>query len=245
VRIKDTGAHVQIGTVLSHIWTSGNSAIELGYSSIWGSRTGVSPNLYMSNNSYNDGSDRYTIDGYAVEYRQSDTGSHIWYNAASGLTGDAITFTESMRINASRNVLVGTSTDTYGKFQVLGNVMFGNSSANSFYTTDGTINGRYGQNSDSAIWINNLGYANGSTQFRDLVIGDGKTNEIARFDGSQKSLNMASGAILNTAASTTAMASLNIPSGTAPTSPTNGDIWSDGSDLKVRLGGTTYTLTKS
>ena len=47
------------------------------------------------------------------------------------------------------------------------------------------------------------------------------------------------------AASTTSGASLNIPSGTAPTTPANGDIWSDGSDIKVRLGGTTYTLTKS
>jgi hypothetical protein len=45
-------------------------------------------------------------------------------------------------------------------------------------------------------------------------------------------------------ASTTTRASLNVPSGTAPTSPVNGDIWSDGSDLLVRLGGTTYTLAK-
>lgn len=52
-------------------------------------------------------------------------------------------------------------------------------------------------------------------------------------------------ATLHVAASTTAKASLNIPSGTAPTSPNNGDIWSDGSDILVRLGGTTYTLTKS
>lgn len=46
-------------------------------------------------------------------------------------------------------------------------------------------------------------------------------------------------------ASTTTRATLNIPSGTAPTSPVDGDIWSDGSDLKVRLGGATYTLTKA
>lgn len=45
--------------------------------------------------------------------------------------------------------------------------------------------------------------------------------------------------------STTARASLCIPSGTAPTSPVNGDIWSDGSNILVRLGGTTYTLTKT
>jgi hypothetical protein len=46
------------------------------------------------------------------------------------------------------------------------------------------------------------------------------------------------------AAATTVRPSLNIPSGTAPTTPTNGDIWNDGSDLKIRLGGVTYTLQK-
>lgn len=50
---------------------------------------------------------------------------------------------------------------------------------------------------------------------------------------------------LATSASTTSAASFCIPSGTAPTSPVNGDIWSDGSDIKVRLGGVTYTLTKA
>lgn len=50
---------------------------------------------------------------------------------------------------------------------------------------------------------------------------------------------------LKTRASTTAAATLNIPSGTAPTSPADGDIWSDGSNLKVRLGGVTYTLDKT
>lgn len=51
--------------------------------------------------------------------------------------------------------------------------------------------------------------------------------------------------IVSVSASTTARASINLPSGTAPTSPTDGDIWSNGSDLKVRLGGVTYTLTKA
>lgn len=50
---------------------------------------------------------------------------------------------------------------------------------------------------------------------------------------------------LQLSASTTSRATLNIPSGTAPTTPVDGDIWSDGSDIKVRLGGTTYTLTKA
>jgi hypothetical protein len=45
------------------------------------------------------------------------------------------------------------------------------------------------------------------------------------------------------AASVTARASLRIPSGTAPTSPVNGDIWFDGTNLQMRIGGITRTFT--
>lgn len=49
-------------------------------------------------------------------------------------------------------------------------------------------------------------------------------------------------AALDVAASTTSRASVNIASGTAPTTPSNGDLWNDGSHVQVRLGGTTYQL---
>jgi hypothetical protein len=45
------------------------------------------------------------------------------------------------------------------------------------------------------------------------------------------------------AASTTAAASLRVNSGTAPTSPNDGDIWYDGTNIKMRVGGTTKTFT--
>jgi hypothetical protein len=44
-------------------------------------------------------------------------------------------------------------------------------------------------------------------------------------------------------ASTTAKASLRIPSGTAPTSPVDGDIWYDGTNIKMRIGAVTKTFT--
>lgn len=47
------------------------------------------------------------------------------------------------------------------------------------------------------------------------------------------------------AAGTTAKSQLNLASSTAPSSPVNGDIWFDGTDLKLRAGGTTYTVTKT
>ena len=45
--------------------------------------------------------------------------------------------------------------------------------------------------------------------------------------------------------STTSYASLRIREGVAPTSPNHGDIWQDGTDLLVRINGTTYTLDKT
>jgi hypothetical protein len=48
---------------------------------------------------------------------------------------------------------------------------------------------------------------------------------------------------LVTQASATGLAGFNIPSGVAPTSPVNGDMWQDGTDLKFRIGGVTKTVT--
>jgi len=48
---------------------------------------------------------------------------------------------------------------------------------------------------------------------------------------------------LTLGAGTTSNAQINMISSTAPTSPNNGDIWFDGTDLKMRIGGVTKTFT--
>jgi len=48
---------------------------------------------------------------------------------------------------------------------------------------------------------------------------------------------------LTLGAGTTSNAQINLISSTAPTSPNNGDIWFDGTDLKMRIGGVTKTFT--
>jgi hypothetical protein len=50
-------------------------------------------------------------------------------------------------------------------------------------------------------------------------------------------------AALHLPAGTTARASLNITSGAAPTAPNNGDIWFDGTNIFMRVGGVTKTFT--
>lgn len=45
--------------------------------------------------------------------------------------------------------------------------------------------------------------------------------------------------LVTTAASATGSAGLNVPEGTAPTSPVNGDIWATSAGLYVRINGGT------
>jgi len=47
---------------------------------------------------------------------------------------------------------------------------------------------------------------------------------------------------LSISAGTTGASQINLASSTAPTSPNNGDIWFDGTDLKIRIGGVTKTF---
>lgn len=49
--------------------------------------------------------------------------------------------------------------------------------------------------------------------------------------------------LLTTVASASGGAGLNIPDGVAPTSPNEGDVWQDGTNVKIRIGGATKTFT--
>ncbi len=50
---------------------------------------------------------------------------------------------------------------------------------------------------------------------------------------------------ITTLASAIGKAGFNLPSGTAPTTPVDGDLWYDGTGLKVRIAGVTKTVTVS
>jgi len=52
-----------------------------------------------------------------------------------------------------------------------------------------------------------------------------------------------SSAILRIQSGSTSQSQIRLESSTAPTSPSNGDIWFDGSDIKMRIGGVTKTFT--
>ena len=83
--------------------------------------------------------------------------------------------------------LINTSAAVTGQLKITG------SAGNSTYfdaTYGNTINFAYGSNANNAGWINYRGYNGGTTQFRDLYIGDGKGNVLAVFDGSEGTLDI-------------------------------------------------------
>jgi hypothetical protein len=106
VRI-DASGNLGIGVTPS-AWVAGARAVQLdAYSSLFESvvgKTTLAFNAYeSSSNSY-----KYLQDEYATMYQQV-SGTHAWFNAASGTTGNAITFTQAMTLDASGNLLVGAT----------------------------------------------------------------------------------------------------------------------------------------
>jgi hypothetical protein len=71
----------------------------------------------VSTNAVNNGGWKYRNTAAAALYQQ-EINSHVWYNAPSGTAGNAITFTQAMTLDASGNLLVGTTTSNGYKLVV-------------------------------------------------------------------------------------------------------------------------------
>jgi hypothetical protein len=72
---------------------------------------------YMSNTFYGSGTWTYTTSAAATRYTQQN-GAHQWFNAPSGTAGNAITFTQAMTLDASGNLLVGTTSSVDNNFDI-------------------------------------------------------------------------------------------------------------------------------
>jgi hypothetical protein len=64
--------------------------------------------LDIAQNVYYNAGNKYITNAAATLYAQSG-GQHLWYRAASGTAGNAISFSENARIDSSGNLLVGTT----------------------------------------------------------------------------------------------------------------------------------------
>jgi hypothetical protein len=102
--VTDTG-NVGIGVAPS-AWGSDTKAIQLGGSTFSAFAANVRF-LGLANALYDGTNYKYLNTGSALQYRMSGgTGTHEWYNAASGTAGNNITFTQAMTLDASGNLLI-------------------------------------------------------------------------------------------------------------------------------------------
>jgi hypothetical protein len=119
----------------------------------------------LSFNAYraSDGNDKYIANGFATEYRQSEgSGIHSWHIAPSSTAGNNITFTQAMTLDASGNLLVGTtSVFSGGKLCIKGASNYdGKLVVDNGSTTGGGI-----------IQVNQNGSVSGSFLVRGSVLG--------------------------------------------------------------------------
>ena len=131
----DASGNLGIGVTPS-AWYSAVEAIQFSTAgSVW-ALSGQNNSFFSTNEFLNSSTNPiYIQTGYAMRYQQTE-GTHRWLNAPSGTAGNAISFTQAMTLNATGDLLVGTTSSTTtgdGGF-TLGNSrthIYGNSSANS------------------------------------------------------------------------------------------------------------------
>jgi len=111
----NTSGNVGIG-VTPQATHSTHDALYVGGNGVWGSygTQGASGEMDFQHNAYysTGGNDKYISTDEASKYRQGG-GKHTFFTAPSGSAGAAISWTETMRIDSSGNVLIGTTSSSF------------------------------------------------------------------------------------------------------------------------------------
>jgi hypothetical protein len=105
----DASGNLGLGVTPS-VWSSGYKALQIGTNTSLAGNTGGSVAI-LSSNAYFDGSNYVRITADSSALYQMATGSHNWRIAGSSSAGSTVSFTQAMTLDASGNLLVGT-TDT-------------------------------------------------------------------------------------------------------------------------------------
>jgi hypothetical protein len=104
----DASGNLGLGVVPS-AWNSGYKAMQLLTGALYGTNsrdTNLGANVFVNAG----GGYAYIQSSFATNYTQFN-GVHSWYTAPSGTAGDAISFTQAMTLDASGNLLVGTTSN--------------------------------------------------------------------------------------------------------------------------------------
>jgi len=121
----DSSGNLGLGVTPS-AW-SGVKAFEMTAGTSLGSNATVPLTFLNANCYYNGSSWIYKTSYFANQYIMDSTeGKHKWFNAPSGTAGNTISFTQAMTLDASGNLLVGTTTTSS---ITQGVVLYGNTAA--------------------------------------------------------------------------------------------------------------------
>ena len=114
----DTSGNLGLGVTPSAWGSAFKGVLEQSVGS-YVATVGSGSDFYIGTNSYYDGTSwTYKVNGAATQTRQTG-GAHYWYNAASGTAGIGFTFTQAMTLDASGNLLVGTTSQIASGFVCL------------------------------------------------------------------------------------------------------------------------------
>jgi hypothetical protein len=169
-------------------------------------------------------------------------------NTATTITSTQATGTRTIAQNIVQNQFSGTNSATFthvSSTQILG--YYNNNTGsitpiitNAYQLFINSISD-YGH---TFTFTNRWGIYQEGTNDRNYLAGNLLVG--SNIDGGEK-LQITGTAIiyskLSMGGGTTSNAQINLASSTAPTSPNNGDIWFDGTDLFMRIGGVTKTFT--
>jgi hypothetical protein len=108
-------ANGQLGLGVTPSAWSGFKALQ----TVGGSMIGAAGQLDFWQNAYFDGASKYYATGTATRYGMT-AGQHRWYNAVSGSANAALTWVQAMTLDASGQLLIGTTTSSTFKLDVVG-----------------------------------------------------------------------------------------------------------------------------
>jgi Chaperone of endosialidase len=106
---KDTAGNIGVGVTPSAWSLAGGVGFQVKQASVFGYLN----NTYVQSNAYFNSSWKYIANDYAQQYIQA-SGQHQWLTAASGTAGNTISFTQAMTLDASGNLLLGTTSNASG-----------------------------------------------------------------------------------------------------------------------------------
>jgi len=144
----DASGNLGLG-VTPAAWNSSYRAFQVAsHISLWGNSGGGGA-LVLANNEVFDASNtrKYLVTDFATEYVQV-SGQHQWKTAPSGTAGDTISFTQAMTLDASGNLMVGSTSssatankniDVNGTGDAALNVRVGGTTYAYLYSTAGQV----------------------------------------------------------------------------------------------------------